>query len=183
MSKNNNKLPHVVDKTPRQLVEETFINMGFTDENPSDLDMVTELLDIWRENEDDRDISYSAEQYILLNDPDVQQVLNKCKAYYEPKKHLSKTELRQILEDIARGKIKRQDYDFKNGEIIYIEPTFTERIQAVKMLTEGADDDTKVQAIQFVNNIMSPQSTSLPKPNMEAPTAPPPNHYSLKLEE
>ena len=34
--------------TPRQLVEDTFKELGFTNENPDDLDLVAEILDIWR---------------------------------------------------------------------------------------------------------------------------------------
>ena len=60
----NKKLPSTVDKTPRQLVEEEFINLGFTNENPDDLDLVTELLEIWRDpNIDDASYNYTPEQY------------------------------------------------------------------------------------------------------------------------
>lgn len=175
------KLPTPRDKSPRELVEEKFIELGFTDENPSDLDMVAELLQIWRDNDDDKEIVYSPEQYMLLNDPDVKQVLIKCKEYYEPKRHMTQGELMTILEDIARGKITRKDYDFKNGEVVNIEPTFSERITAIKMLQDNADDDDTAGTVQFINNIISP--TPLPKPNITAPTEPPPGHYSLKLGE
>ena len=101
------KLPSLEGKrdyTPRELVEQTFIDLGFTDENPDDLDMVTDILQIWIDqgNNSDAEIAYSPEQYILLNDPDVQQVLNTCREYYQPKKHLTKQDLQTILEDIAR---------------------------------------------------------------------------------
>lgn len=101
------KLPSLEGKrdyTPRELVEQTFIDLGFTDENPDDLDMVTDILKIWIDqgNNSDAEIAYSPEQYILLNDPDVQQVLNTCREYYQPKKHLTKQDLQTILEDIAR---------------------------------------------------------------------------------
>ena len=180
---NNKKLPSTVDKTPRQLVEEEFINLGFTNENPADLDMVAELLDIWLNPDiDDASYSYSPEQYILLNDPDVITVLNHCKDYYEPKKHLSKGDLRSILEQIALGKLSRTDYDFKNHEYVSIEPSFTERIQAIKMLEENADSDNSASTVQFINNIISPAlDPSSFQPNMEAPEAPPPDHYSLSL--
>lgn len=179
----NKKLPSTVDKTPRQLVEEEFINLGFTNENPDDLDLVTELLEIWRDpNIDDASYNYTPEQYILLNDPDVITVLNHCKEYYEPKKHLSKGDLRSILEQIALGKLSRQDYDFKNHEYITIEPSFTERIQAIKMLEENADNDNSASTVQFINNIVSPNfDPNSFKPNMDAPSAPPPDHYSLSL--
>ena len=167
--------------SPRELVEKTFVDMGFTDENPDDLDAVTELLDIFMTNKDDRDIAYSPEQYILLNDPDVQQVLRRCQEYYEPKRHLTKGDLRSILEDIARGKAKRWDYDYKNGCPVEIEPTFSERITAIKMLQEGADDETKTATVQFINNIINPQLDPNFKPNIEAPQAPPEGHYSLNL--
>lgn len=182
---NAKHLPKLEDKTPRQLVEENFIELGFTDENPSDLDMVTELLQIWIDNTDDKEIVYSPEQYILLNDPDVQTVLNRCKEYYEPKKHLSKGDLRSILEDIARGSLTRKDYDFKNGETIEIEPSFTERLQAIKMLKEEASDDNAASSIQFINNIITPPTSPSNQfhPNMEAPKEPPAGHYSLSLTE
>lgn len=152
--------------------------------------MVTELLQIWREQDlstdsSDKEIVYSAEQYVLLNDPDVQEVLKRCRDYYAPKKHLSKQDLQSILEDIARGTLKRQDYDFKNGVPVTMEPTFQERLQAIKLLQEGADDDNKAGTIQFINNIVSTpdQPVDIPKPNLEAPTEPPANHYSLSLKE
>ena len=64
--------------TPRELVEKTFIELGFANENPDDLDAVAELLEIWRTN---KKVEYTPEQYALLNDPDVIDVLNKCKRY------------------------------------------------------------------------------------------------------
>lgn len=152
--------------------------------------MVTELLQIWREQDlstdsSDKEIVYSAEQYVLLNDPDVQEVLKRCRDYYAPKKHLSKQDLQSILEDIARGTLKRQDYDFKNGVPVTMEPTFQERLQAIKLLQEGADDDNKAGTIQFINNIVNTpdQHVDIPKPNLEAPTEPPAGHYSLSLKE
>ena len=135
--------------TPRELVEKTFIDLGFTNENPSDLDMVAELLEIWRTNQK---VEYTPEQYALLNDPDVIEVLNKCKRYYEPKRALSKVELRQILEDIATGTLKRQGYDYKNGCDTQEEPSFGERITAIKLLSDNANDNTK-DTIQFINDI------------------------------
>lgn len=168
----------------RDLVEKTFAELGFTDENPEDLDAVTELLDIFLDNPDDREIAYTPEQYILLNDPDVQQVIKQCQQYYEPKRHLTKGDLRSILEDIARGKLTRQDYDFKNGCPVDIEPTFSERITAIKMLQEGADDENKIATVQFINNIVNPTLTKQDfKPNIDAPQAPPEGHYSLNLNE
>lgn len=173
------------EMTPRQLVENTFIDMGFTDENPKDLDIVADILQLWLDhdfNDQDPDFKYTQEQYILLNDPDVQNVLSHCKQYYEPKRHLSKGDLRSILENIAEGKVTRQDYDFKNGEPISIEPTFAERISAIKLLADNADDDDSKASVQFINNII--QTDSLPvKPNMDAPKAPPDGHYSLNITE
>ncbi len=171
--------------TPLELVTKTFAELGFTNENPEDLQAVTELLEMWRDKDfDDQspDFEYTQEQYILLNDPDVLNVLNKCKQYYEPKRHLSKGDLRTILENIALGKLTRQDYDFKNGAPVTIEPSFTERIQAIKMLQDDADDENKQATVQFINNIVGGDVT-IPKPNLDAPEAPPENHYSLKLVE
>jgi hypothetical protein len=180
---NQSKLPKLEDLSPRELVENAFIDLGFCNENPDDLDAVTDLLNIWRDdNIDDSTYEYSSEQYILLNDPDVIKVLNRCKEYYEPKRHLSKGDLRSILEDIAKGKITRRDYDFKNGEEVEIEPTFAERISAIKMLQENADNDNSAATVQFINNIISADPTQIPKPNLDAPQAPPEGHYSLNLE-
>lgn len=174
--------------TPRQLVEKTFVDLGFPNENPDDITLVTELLTIWKNRDftdDDPDFEYTPEQYVLLNDPDVVAVLNQCREYYEPKRHLSKGDLRSILEGIAKGTVTRKDYDFKNGEEVTIEPTFSERIQAIKMLQEGADNDNSAKTVQFINNIIAPTgSNTLPvKPQLDAPEAPPPNHYSLNLTE
>lgn len=135
--------------TPRELVEKTFIDLGFANENPSDLDMIAELLEIWRTNQK---VEYTAEQYVLLNDPDVLEVLTKCKQYYEPKKALSKADLRQILEDIATGSLKRKGYDYKSGLPTEEEPSFGERITAIKLLSDNANDNTK-DTIQFINDI------------------------------
>lgn len=180
MEENNEK-----SLEPLELVTKTFADLGFTNENPDDLKMVTEILEMWKDkNFDDTnpDFQYTQEQYVLLNDPDVMNVLNRCKQYYEPKRHLSKGDLRSILESIALGKLSRQDYDFKNGEMVTIEPTFTERIQAIKMLQEGADDDNKQATVQFINNIIGDPSTII-QPNLDAPDAPPEGHYSLSLSE
>lgn len=181
---NNPQLPDTKKEiTPRQLVEDTFKELGFTNENPDDLDLVTEILDIWRNpdfNDSDPDFSYTQEQYILLNDPDVMNVLNRCMQYYEPKRHLTKGDLRQILEDIALGRTTRKDYDFKNGEQVDIEPTFAERIQAIKMLQEGADDK-KASTVQFINNIIAPDNSLPVQPKLDAPTEPPEGHYSLNI--
>lgn len=135
--------------TPRELVEKTFIELGFANENPDDLDAVTELLEIWRTN---KKVEYTPEQYALLNDQDIIDVLNKCKRYYEPKKTLSKADLREILEDIATGRLTRQDYDFKAGCPVTVEPSFGDRITAIKMLSDDASDNVK-DTIQFINDI------------------------------
>lgn len=166
------------------LVTKTFIEMGFTDENPDDLKIVADILDMWKKSDfdDTTDFEYTQDQYVLLNDPDVMNVLNKCRQYYEPKRHLTKGDLRTILEQIAQGKLTRQDWDFKNGEAVTIEPSFTERIQAIKMLQEGADDNDNKATIQFINNLVMPDGT-IPKPNLDAPEAPPEGHYSLNLDQ
>lgn len=185
MDEQDKKLPELKNKSSRELVEEEFINLGFMHENPDDLDLVTELLEIWRNPDiDDSSYPYTPEQHILLNDPDVITVLNKCKEYYEPKKHLSSGDLRTLLEKIATGDCNRKDYDFKNHTYVTVEPTFTDRIQAIKLLQNNIDDTDSGAIIQFVNNITQPQSqpqSQFPQPKMEAPEAPPPGHYSLTL--
>ena len=176
----NTDLP--VPENSLDLVKQTFIEMGFTDENPDDLKIVADILDMWKKSDfdDTTDFEYTQDQYVLLNDPDVMNVLNKCRQYYEPKRHLTKGDLRTILEQIAQGKLTRQDWDFKNGEAVTIEPSFTERIQAIKILQENADDNDNKATIQFINNLVMPDG-SIPKPNLDAPEAPPEGHYSLNL--
>lgn len=137
-------------KDVRTLVEKMFVSIGFENENPEDLDKVTELYHIW--SKEGNNGNYTDDQYILLNDDDVMNVLNKCRDYYEPKKKLSRAELRKILEDIATGSISRKDYDFKNGEEVSIEPSFGERISAIKMLNDDTDDNDD-EMIQFINDI------------------------------
>lgn len=180
MEDENNKLEPVENSL--DLVKQTFIEMGFPDENPDDLKIVADILDMWKKSDfdDTTDFEYTQDQYVLLNDPDVMNVLNKCRQYYEPKRHLTKGDLRTILEQIAQGKLTRQDWDFKNGEPVTIEPSFTERIQAIKMLQEDADSTDNKATIQFVNNLVMPDG-SVPKPNLDAPEAPPEGHYSLNL--
>ena len=171
--------------SPRQLVEQTFVQNGFPNENPDDLDAITEILKIWIDlgTSNPDDVEYTPEQYILLNDPDVINVLNQCRSYYEPKRRLSDGELTSILEDIAAGRITRQDYDFKNGEAVTIEPTFGERLTAIKLLRERDNQNAHTQAaIQFVNNISVP-GQPLTQPNLNAPDNPPEGHYSLNLTE
>ena len=184
MEEENNELPQNTELTTLELVSRTFVEMGFTDENPNDLEIVANILEMWKKSDfdDTTDFEYSSEQYALLNDPDVMNVLNKCRQYYEPKRHLTKGDLRTLLEQIAMGKLTRQDWDFKNGEPVTIEPTFTDRIQAIKMLQENADDGDNKATIQFVNNLIMPDG-SVPKPHLDAPDAPPEGHYSLNLEE
>lgn len=187
MENEENNLPQTSDKvlSPRELVEKTFIENGFPNENPDDLDAITEILKMWIDlgTSSSDDIDYTAEQYVLLNDPDVIQVLNQCRQYYEPKRRLSPGELTTILEDIAAGRLTRKDWDFKNGEEVIIEPTFGERLTAIKLLKEQENATAHTQAaIQFVNNITVP-GTPLQQPNLNAPDAPPEGHYSLNLVE
>ena len=140
--------------TSRELVEEKFKEAGFVNENSHDLDEIAKILDLWLENgkEEVGRGAYTEEQWVLLNDVDVVGVLDRCKDYYSPKKRLSKTDLTKILEDIATGRLTRKDYDFKTGEEVIIEPNFGERITAVRMLMDGADDADR-ETIQFINDI------------------------------
>ena len=153
-------------KSSRELVEKTFIDMGFTNENPRDLDLVNELLQKWLHRNDPTNASiyvqftpgistpddYTPEEWALLNDEDVQIVLNKCKEYYEPKEHLTDGDLRAILEQIALGTLTRQTYDFKSGSSITESPSFGERLTAIKML-QGQNPDDNRETVQFINNI------------------------------
>ena len=92
------------------LVKQTFIEMGFTDENPDDLQIVADILDMWKQSDfdDTTDFEYTQDQYVLLNDPDVMNVLNKCRQYYEPKRHLTKGDLRTIFAKIGISKMENQ---------------------------------------------------------------------------
>lgn len=177
----------------RELVEKTFIDMGFTNENPKDLDLVNDLLQRWLHRNDPTITStyvqftpgvstpddYTPEEWALLNDEDVQIVLNKCKEYYEPKEHLTNGDLRAILEQIALGTLTRQTYDFKSGMSITEGPSFGERLTAIKML-QGQNPDDTAETVQFINNIgvngtdltdptQSPNDMPKPdiKPNMD----------------
>ena len=153
-------------KSSRELVEKTFIDLGFTNENPRDLDLVNDLLQRWLHRNDPSVQSpyspftpgisspddYTPEEWALLNDEDVQIVLNRCKEYYEPKEHMTSTDLRLILEKIASGNITRQGYDYKNGATVYEQPTFGEMLQAIKLLQPQMSGDDK-ETVQFINNI------------------------------
>ena len=137
--------------TNRELVEKFFIELGFENENPDDLDKIAELVDIWKDGREN-DVDFTEEQLVLLNDTDVIAVLNRCKEYYEPKKKLTKGELRQILQDIATATIKRKGYDFKMGCPTEEEPSFGERMTAIKMLQSETEDDSR-DMIQFIDDI------------------------------
>ena len=153
-------------KSSRELVEKTFIDLGFTNENPRDLDLVNDLLQRWLHRNDPSVQSpynpftpgisspddYTPEEWALLNDEDVQIVLNKCKEYYEPKEHLTSGDLKSILEQIALGTLTRQTYDFKSGLSITETPSFGERLTAIKML-QGQNPDDTAETVQFINNI------------------------------
>ena len=80
-----------VPENSLDLVKQTFVEMGFTDENPDDLKIVADILDMWKKSDfdDTTDFEYTQDQYVLLNDPDVMNVLNNCRQYYEPKRHLT----------------------------------------------------------------------------------------------
>ena len=176
IEQNETKVTNTSPVTPRQLVQSTFEQLGFTNENPDDLDLVTKLLEYWRTNS--IPATYSPEEYALLNDPDVQEVLSRCKEYYEPKTHLTHSDLMTILEDIALGKLKRTSYDFKSGEYVTEDPSFTDRIAAIRMLQPDSTQDDK-DTVQFINNIgygdilpppsATPQSASDPKARYTPP--------------
>ena len=172
----------------RQLVEKTFIDAGFTNENPRDLDLVNDLLQKWIHRNDPNSSSYipfspgisspddyTPEEWALLNDEDVQMVLQKCKEYYEPKEHLTASDLNSILEQIALGTLTRQTYDFKSGATITESPSFGERITAIKLL-KGENPDDNAEKVQFINNIgvngidtLDPASdpNDMPKPDIK----------------
>ena len=114
MENNETNLPQAPENS-LELVKQTFIEMGFTDENPDDLKIVADILDMWKKSDfdDTTDFEYTQDQYVLLNDPDVMNVLNKCRQYYEPKRHLTKGDLRTILEAIAQRAIDSSRLGFQ----------------------------------------------------------------------
>lgn len=146
----SNKQTSTVPLEPEELITQTFASMSFTNENPDDIRIIARLLQYWRTNTTPAE--YSPEEYALLNDPDVQEVLTRCKEYYEPKQHLTASDLKSILEDIALGKLKRTSYDFKSGEYVTEDPSFTDRIAAIRMLQPDSTQDT-AETVQFINNI------------------------------
>ena len=135
--------------TTRELVEKVFIDKGFTHENPNDLDLIADILQKWLDKQDG---PYSDEQYVLLSDSDVIDVLNACKLYYGPKDMLSNVEIKDILKQIATGQLTRRGYDYKNGQATIEEPSFGERLTALRMLKEDTPEDNK-EMVQFINDI------------------------------
>lgn len=122
---NKSRIAHS-SKDILQLVTDKFAELGFTDENPEDLKLVAHLVELHLEDspllKNVSDLEPALQT--LLNDEDVIKVISLCMKYFEPKKHLSKNDLKTILEEIATGKLKRQGWDYKQSCPVEEEPSF-----------------------------------------------------------
>lgn len=142
------------DETPKAMttlekVKYYFEELGFTDENPNDLELVAELHERWL-NKDDSELP--KELWVLSQDPDVQEVLKRCRDTNEPQRRLSKLDLKILLERIAKGEVERKDYVGKDADMVWLTPNFNERLNAIKMLMAEADNEGQ-ERIYFVDDI------------------------------
>lgn len=137
--------------TTLELVTYHFNQLGFYDENPEDLKNVALLHEKWL-NKDNSELS--KDLYVLSQDPDVQEVLRRCRLTDNPKRRLTKTDLQVLLEEIARGEVTRKDYVGKDAIPVNLTPNFNERINAMKMLMGEAENEGE-EKIFFVNDIES----------------------------
>lgn len=137
--------------TTLELVKYHFEQLGFNNENPKDLEMVAELHERWL-RKDDSELSQPL--YVLSQDPDVIEVLKRCREYDNPKRRLTKIDLKLLLEQMATGEVTRKDYVGKDADLVYLTPTFTERINAIKMLMGEAENEGE-EKIFFVDDIAS----------------------------
>lgn len=137
--------------TTVELVKYHFEQLGFHNENSEDLEMVAQLHERWL-NGDESELT--KEQYVLSQDKDVQEVLKRCRLHNSIGRRLTKTDLKVILEQIAKGEITRRDYVGKDATPVDLTPTFTERLNSIKMLMGDVDSENG-QKIFFVNDITS----------------------------
>lgn len=144
-NENSNKM------TTLELVTYHFKELGFENENPEDLQMVADLHERWL-NKDKRELT--EREYVISQDPDVKEVLRRCRLTDSPKRRLTKTDLQVLLEQIAKGEVTRRDYVGKDALPVELTPNFTERINAVKMLMGEADNEG-AEKIFFVDDIES----------------------------
>ncbi len=137
--------------TTLELVTYHFRQLGFENENPEDLQMVADLHERWL-NKDQRELT--EREYVISQDPDVQEVLRRCRLTDSPKRRLTKTDLQVLLEQIAKGEITRRDYVGKDAEPVQLTPNFAERINAIKMLMGEAENEG-TEKIFFIDDIES----------------------------
>lgn len=135
--------------TTLEKVKYYFEELGFTNENPHDLELVAELHERWLRKDDSE---LPKDLWVLSQDPDVIEVLKRCRNTNEPQRRLTKTDLKILLEKIAKGEVERKDYVGKDAELVYLTPNFNERLNAIKMLMAEAEGDGQ-ERIYFVDDI------------------------------
>ena len=135
--------------TTLELVTYHFKQLGFENENPKDLEMVAQLHERWLKKDK---TELTRELYVLSQDPDVQEVLKRCRETDHPKRRLTKEDLQVILEQIAKGDITRRDYVGKDAIPVDVTPNFTERLNSVKLLMGEAENDGN-EKIFFIDDI------------------------------
>lgn len=140
---------HPTEMTTLELVKYHFEGLGFSNENPKDLELVAQLHERWLKKDK---TELTREQYILSQDPDVQEVLRKCRLTDNSKRRMTKTDLKIILEQIARGEITRTDYVGKDAIPVSVTPDFPERLNSIKILMGEVDTDND-EKIFFVDDI------------------------------
>jgi len=126
-----------------------FEELGFTNENPHDLELVAELHERWLRKDDSE---LPKDLWVLSQDPDVIEVLKRCRDTNEPQRRMTKTDLKVLLERIAKGEVERKDYVGKDADLVYLTPNFNERLNAIKMLMAEAENDGQ-ERIYFVDDI------------------------------
>lgn len=135
--------------TTLEKVKYYFEELGFTNENPHDLELVAELHERWLRKDDSE---LPRDLWVLSQDPDVIEVLKRCRDINEPQRRLTKTDLRILLERIAKGEVERKDYVGKDADLVYLTPNFNERLNAIKMLMAEADNDGQ-ERVYFIDDI------------------------------
>lgn len=143
-----------IPKTPSAMttlekVKYYFEELGFTNENPHDLELVAELHERWLRKDNSE---LSKELFVLSQDPDVIEVLKRCRDTNEPQRRMTKVDLQILLEKIARGEVERKDYVGKDADLVYLTPNFSERLNAIKMLMVEAENEGD-ERIYFIDDI------------------------------
>lgn len=128
-----------------------FEELGFTNENPRDLELVAELHERWL-NKDNSELP--KDLWVLSQDPDVIEVLSRCRETNEPQRRMTKVDLQILLEKIAKGEVERKDYVGKDADQVWLTPNFSERLNAIKMLMAEAENEGS-ERIYFVDDIES----------------------------